>query len=92
MWDPFKESLRDEYFDCPDEVLAFEEAWTSSNRDLVQVSANATTGPSVPQQHVNGVAVVTSGDYVPKRAALADGHSTRKVALGNTLTPVVLTT
>ena len=74
MWDPFKESLRDEYYDCPDEVLAFQETWTT------------TTGPSVPQPNVNGVAVVTSGGYLPKSAARADGHSAREVALGNTLT------
>jgi len=30
VWDPFTESLREEYYECPDELLAFEETWNTS--------------------------------------------------------------
>ena len=47
VWDPFTDSLRDEYYSCPDNV-AFEETWTPAGGH----------GPSFPQSHDNGATVV----------------------------------
>ena len=30
VWDPFAATLRGEYYECPDEILAFEEEWTDA--------------------------------------------------------------
>ena len=49
VWDPFTESLRDEYYFCPDERPAFEETWTTAG----------SRGPSCPQSDVSGAAVVS---------------------------------
>ena len=71
VWDPFTESLRNEFYDCSRDGMAFEETWTTD------------AGPSFPQSHVNSAAVVTWWGQLPKRVVLADEHSAHE---GNALT------